>query len=186
LIVSKQEKILALLKAPQSRYDVDHALVLCKTYRFQRGMLFLYEKLNLYHEILQHHMERGENAKIIEACKTYSATMPQLWLQALSYFAEQTAVSSERDLQYVLERVDEPNPAAGHVTPLLPPLMVIQILSQNKKIALRAAKDYIVRNLERQHTDIINDRGVIRRLQDETQRMRYVPNIVVCLYESLR
>ena len=59
-----QEKILNLLKAPQSRYDVDHALVLCKTYRFQRGVLFLYEKLKLYHEILQHHMERGENAKV--------------------------------------------------------------------------------------------------------------------------
>ena len=102
----------------------------------------------------------------------HSASVPQLWLQALAYFAEQTAVSSERDLQYVLEKIDEPNPAAGHVTPLLPPLMVVQILSQNKKIPLRAAKDYIVRNLDRQHTDIMNDRGVIRRLQDETQRMR--------------
>ncbi len=95
----RQETILALLRAPTSRYDVDHALVLCKTYRFQRGMLFLYEKLKLYHEILQHHMDRGENAKVIEACKQYSDAVPALWLQALTYFAEQTSVSCERDLQ---------------------------------------------------------------------------------------
>jgi hypothetical protein len=74
--------------------------------------------------------------------------------------------------QYVLERVDEPNPAAGHSTPMLPPLMVIQILAQNKRTPLRAAKDYIVRNLERQDADIVNDRSAIRRLQDETAKMR--------------
>ena len=72
----------------------------------------------------------------------------------------------------MLERVDEPNPAAGHSTPLLPPLMVIQILAQNKRTPLRAAKDYIVRNLERQDADIVNDRSAIRRLQDETAKMR--------------
>ncbi len=32
----------------QARYDVDHALVLCKMYKFFRGMVYLYEKLKLY------------------------------------------------------------------------------------------------------------------------------------------
>ena len=166
-MTARQATIFTLLRQQPPRYDQDHALVLCRAFGWQAGVLFLYEQLKLYNEILQHHMDRGDHAKVIEACLTYSPNVPTLWLQALTYFASQGA---ERELQLVLEKIDVPS--ATNPTPLLPPLMVMQILAHNPKTTLAAAKDYIIRNIEQQQADIYNDRTLIRGLQEETSKMR--------------
>lgn len=44
---AKLKKAYELLTNPQSQYNDDHALVLCKMYNFRDGLLYLYEKLAL-------------------------------------------------------------------------------------------------------------------------------------------
>eukprot|EP00463_Aulacantha_scolymantha_P006660 TRINITY_DN869_c0_g1_i1.p1 TRINITY_DN869_c0_g1~~TRINITY_DN869_c0_g1_i1.p1 ORF type:complete len:94 (-),score=10.91 TRINITY_DN869_c0_g1_i1:10-291(-) len=66
-----RQKIMALLKTHPATYDINHALVLVKMYKFEKGILFLYKQLGLYHEILQHHMDRDNSSSIIQACRTH-------------------------------------------------------------------------------------------------------------------
>ncbi len=52
----------------------------------------------------------------------HSDKVPNLWLQALTYFADpRSGDACERELQLVLQKIDTPSPGVG---PLLPPLMV--------------------------------------------------------------
>lgn len=43
-----ETKINALLRAIPIRYDAETALNLCKAHRFEKGIVFLYEKLAMY------------------------------------------------------------------------------------------------------------------------------------------
>ena len=38
---------------PQPKYEPDHALVLCRLHGFKEGLVFLYDKLRLFREVVQ-------------------------------------------------------------------------------------------------------------------------------------
>jgi hypothetical protein len=46
-------RLSSFLKSYFGKFDADHALVLCKQYKFEKGILALYEKMKIYHEIVQ-------------------------------------------------------------------------------------------------------------------------------------
>lgn len=83
---------LELLKSgwPQGgtpRFDPDHAVVLCKLHKFQPGMLLLYERLKLYHEVLRCYMEAEDYRGLIVNAARLGHHDPNLWLEVLSYLA---------------------------------------------------------------------------------------------------
>lgn len=54
----RREQALELLRrgwagGGEARYDTDAAAVLCRTRRFTPGLLFLYERMRLFREVLQ-------------------------------------------------------------------------------------------------------------------------------------
>jgi len=153
---------MSLLKL-QAKYDVDHALVLCKMYKFEQGVVFLYEKLKLFNEIVQHYMEAKQHGRIIKACKKYGGSDPDLWVQALSYFANEKDMC-EKEIGQVLDNIDRHN--------LLPPLRVVQILSRNPDKQLSVVKDYIIKSLEQENGIIIADQAEIQQYQEQTHTMR--------------
>eukprot|EP01027_Heterolobosea_sp_BB2_P011996 GEZU01017408.1.p1 GENE.GEZU01017408.1~~GEZU01017408.1.p1 ORF type:complete len:1030 (+),score=311.54 GEZU01017408.1:190-3090(+) len=124
---SLQAKAMRLLKDPNANYDPQHALVLVQSHNFREGILYLYEKLGLHHDIIQYYMDQKDYKNIIESCKKYgdkeSGDKQNMWVQVLSYFAE-IGLEAEQQIVEVLNYIDRDN--------LLPPLMVIQILSQTK------------------------------------------------------
>jgi hypothetical protein len=132
-------------------------------YKFEKGMLFLYGKLKLYHEILQHHMENAQHSKIIKACKRYGDQERSLWVQALSYFATKREPCEDEIIQ-VLESIERHN--------LLAPLMVVQTLSQNATKPLSVIKEYIIRTLTTELKGIADDQSEIESYQKDTQSMR--------------
>ena len=155
--------IMKLLKDPKSSYDVDLALLLCKTYGFEDGVIHLYEKLFLYSEILQYLMDRGLHTKIMSACNEYGIHDDQLWIQALNYFAAHPE-PCERELKHILQVIEQKH--------LLPPLMVVQIMAKNPTKQLAVIRDYIVKCLEQETVIIDNDERQIRHYQEETKAMR--------------
>jgi len=160
------QKVMALLKTHQASYDINHALVLVKMYKFEKGVLFLYKQLGLYHEILQHHMDRDSHSNIIQACKTHGDDKEgdsNLWILALTYFADKEGTCSEQIMQ-ILDHVERQR--------LLSPLRVVQILSRNKRKPLSVVKDYIIRTLQQENSIITADQQEIRRYQRDTQAMR--------------
>jgi len=160
---NRQEKALNLLRDPQAKYDVDHALVLVQIRNFQAGMLCLYEKLRLYQEIVMFYMENNDYEKVIHSCKTYGDSDPNLWVQVLSYFSAKEG-DCQKELSEVLSNIETKN--------LLPPLQVIQILSQKPNVTLTVIKDYITHALQSEQQNISEDQRLIKQYAEETEKMR--------------
>lgn len=158
-------KIMALLKS-KDPYDHNHALVLCKMYDFEKGVLFiLSDKLHLYHEILQYHMDRDKHQAVLSACEKYGDNDkdPTLWTAALSYFAGKNE-TCEEEIREVLKNIQRHG--------LLPPLRVIQILSTNGNKPLSVVKDYIIQTLKEENDVIAKDQDEIQRYRETTRKMR--------------
>jgi vacuolar protein sorting-associated protein 11 len=163
-----------LLKSFHGKYDMDHALVLCKLYHYEKGILYLYAKLHYFAEILQHHIEHEQHGRIISVCIKYGATLPSLWVQALTHFAKLNDSQYEDEITQVLEVVERMN--------LLAPLMVIQILAgkgdgskgggggAGKPISV--IQDYIVKLLKNEQAIITKDTAEIVRYQHDTGVMK--------------
>lgn len=158
-----ERKAMALLQTGEARYDIDQALVLCRMHSFQKGILYLYEKAQLYQQILHYHMEHNSYDQIIEACKRYGNQDPHLWVQALSYFAAKEE-NCKPFIVEVLSQIDRRN--------LLPPLLVIQTLAHNSTATLSVIKDYIVRRLQQENDQIAEDERLIKQYREETKKMK--------------
>jgi hypothetical protein len=156
-----------LVKSAYGRYDAQHALVLCKMYSFEKGVLHLYEKLKLYHEIVGYHIEHGQPAGVLRAAAKFADKPdnkgPNLWLQALSYFAAQNE-PFEEEIQQVLHAITERK--------LMPPLMILQLLSSNPNKQLSVVKSFVIRALAEENQLIQANQEEIARFQHETNQMR--------------
>jgi len=122
-------RVMSILKSYSGKYDLDHALVLCKFYNYEKGLLFLYAKLNFYTEILQYHIDQKQFNKILPVCKKFGQHQKELWVQALNFFAQNDENNQnqggENDFQeeitQCLEFIEREN--------ILTPVAVIKILS---------------------------------------------------------
>lgn len=158
----RQQKAMTLLTGDKP-YDKDHALVLVQTHNFRAGILYLYEQLGLFQEIVQYHMENNDHDGVIRACKKYGETDSNLWVQALSYFASKDE-NCEAKIIEVLNSIDRDN--------LLPPLLILQILAQNQTVTLGVVKDYITKRLQSESQFIAEDQRTIRTCTEETEKMK--------------
>jgi hypothetical protein len=155
-------KIMDLLCNPKANYDIDHALVLCKAYNFQKGILYLSEKLNLYTTIIRNYFDNENYEEILSTCNKYGDHDPSLWALALSYFASRDNCIHTY-LITVLNKIDEKK--------ILSPLEVIQILSKNSSVTIGTVKDYICRNIS-ELKEIEENQTIINNYKKDTEAMR--------------
>lgn len=94
----------------------------------------------------------------IQALRRYGPDEPQLYVDALTYFASspQTLDEAGDELDVVLRRIDEDG--------LLSPLQVIQALSNNAVVTMGRVKKYLSDNIERERKDISTVRNLPRLL----------------------
>ena len=159
-------KALALLKSgwgpheQTPRYDVDLALVLCQMHKFRDGLLFLYEKMKLYKEVLACYMKGGDYQGLISTCKRLGDAGrggdSSLWNDVLSYFGER-GENCAKEVKEVLVYIERDN--------LLPPLIVLQKLAKNPTLTLSVVKEYIARQLQQETRLIEEDRKAIEKYQ---------------------
>lgn len=164
--VERRAKALALLKLGWSphenapRYDVDLALVLCQMHKFRDGLLFLYEKMKLYKEVLAVYMKDHDYQGLISTCKRLGESArggdPSLWNDVLDYFGEH-GENCEDEVREVLLHIERDE--------LLPPLIVLQKLSKNPNLTLAVVKDYVARQLQQETRLIEDDRKAIEKYQ---------------------
>ncbi|GBG24437.1 Vacuolar protein sorting-associated protein 11-like [Hondaea fermentalgiana] len=175
-----EQQAMSVLKNSSASYDPHHALVLVQSAGFQRGLLYLYERLHMYHMLIRHYMKVGDSAAILANCKAYGAKDPNLWVQVLKHFAAQyeapeggddaseserrKAAAVERDLQEVLKQIERFR--------ILPPLVVVETLSSNPEIRLHMIRPYIRSQLDvsqRQIDELAHD---IQHLRKDTASMK--------------
>ncbi len=167
----RQNKCLGLLANPRAKFDNDQALVLCQMYNFGAGVQLLYQKMELYQEIVSHYMEQREYQGVLDACTRFGERDPLLWVQALSYFANEPG-ECENEITQVLKHIEALN--------LLTPIRVIQMLSVKANATLSVVKDFIVRNLQEQTQQMEEDLTEIKKCKEETRQMRQVSSF--CLF----
>ncbi|GJX49134.1 vacuolar protein sorting-associated protein 11 [Tanacetum coccineum] len=169
----RHQKGLVLLKSAwpadqeQPLYDVDLAIILCEMNSFKEGLLYLYEKLKLFKEVIACYMRAHDHEGLIACCKRLGDSGkggdPTLWADLLKYFGElgEDCSKEVREVLTYIERDD-----------ILPPIMVLQTLSSNPCLSLSVIKDYIARKLEHESKLIEEDRRMIDKYQEETSTMR--------------
>ncbi|OAY83369.1 vacuolar protein-sorting-associated protein 11 homolog [Ananas comosus] len=169
----RQRKGLALLRSAwtsemeQPLYDVDLAIILCEMNAFKEGMLFLYEKMKLYKEVIACYMQSHDHEGLIACCKKLGDSSqggdPTLWGDLLKYFGE-LGEDCSKEVKEVLTYVERDD--------ILPPIVVLQTLSKNPCLTLSVVKDYIARKLEQESKLIEDDRRSIEKYQEETETMK--------------
>ncbi|XP_078157750.1 vacuolar protein sorting 11 [Carex rostrata] len=171
--IERQGKGLNLLKSAWTTemehpmYDVDLALILCEMNGFKDGLLFLYEKMKLYKEVISCYMQTHDHRGLIACCKKLSDSSqggdPSLWADLLKYFGE-LGEDCSKEVKEVLTYVEKDD--------ILPPIVVLQTLSKNPCLTLSVVKDYIARKLEQESKLIEEDRSAIDKYKEETDLMR--------------
>ncbi|KAI3755662.1 hypothetical protein L1987_55467 [Smallanthus sonchifolius] len=151
----------------QPLYDVDLAIILCDMNGFKEGLLYLYEKLKLYKEVIACYMRTHDHDGLIACCKRLGDSGtggdPTLWADLLKYFGE-LGEDCSKEVKEVLTYIERDD--------ILPPIMVLQTLSSNPFLSLSVIKDYISRKLEHESKLIEEDRRMIDKYQEETSTMR--------------
>ncbi|KAJ3075472.1 Vacuolar protein sorting-associated protein 11 [Podochytrium sp. JEL0797] len=164
----RKVKALRLLQHPKTRYDLDHALILCQIHKYQPGVMFLYEKMSMYKEIIEHHMKNDEYTFMIETCMKYGHKEPSLWKMALSYFADrstsQTHASSDPELTFILAEIDKRN--------LLSPLEVLQLLSQHPTVTIATIRPYLLAKINAEKKQTSENARLIASFHQETSHMK--------------
>ncbi|KAJ6811689.1 vacuolar protein-sorting-associated protein 11-like protein [Iris pallida] len=167
------QKGLALLKSAwpsdtdNPLYDVDLAIILCEMNAFKDGLLFLYEKMKLYKEVIACYMQAHDHEGLIACCKKLGDSTqggdPSLFSDLLRYFGE-LGEDCTKEVKEVLSYIERDD--------ILPPIVVLQTLSKNPCLTLSVVKDYIARKLEQESKLIEEDRKATEKYQEETTSMR--------------
>ena len=160
--VAKERRALELLKKSDATYDLDHALVLVQLHNFSAGILYLYEKSELFQQILLYHMEQQDPKSVMETCIRNCTRDVNLWVQALSFFA-----SKEEYKPWVgeaLKNIEKDQ--------LLPPLLVMQTLAESPFATLNDIKPFIVKHLQEENEQIAKDETLVRQYRENTAKMR--------------
>ncbi|KAI7820795.1 hypothetical protein BC939DRAFT_217617 [Gamsiella multidivaricata] len=162
----KKEKCLKLLNETEISYDTNHALVLCHMAGFDEGIVFLYERMKMYTDILRLWIERDNTAKVIECLRKYGPLEPSLYPLTLSYFSSSPGrlTSATPELLKVLDHIDQQD--------LLPPLQVVQALSQTSVATIGMIKNYIGRRIEAERKERLEDHKQIQSYRQESEKKR--------------
>ncbi|GAV78365.1 Clathrin domain-containing protein/VPS11_C domain-containing protein [Cephalotus follicularis] len=171
--LERREKGLRLLKSgwpsdlEHPLYDVDLAIILCEMNGFKEGLLYLYEKMKLYKEVIACYMQAHDHEGLIACCKRLGDSGkggdPSLWADLLKYFGE-LGEDCSKEVKEVLTYIERDD--------ILPPIIVLQTLSRNPCLTLSVIKDYIARKLEHESKLIEEDRRAIEKYQEDTLAMR--------------
>ncbi|KAF9191262.1 hypothetical protein BGZ49_003569 [Haplosporangium sp. Z 27] len=162
----KKEKCLKLLNDTEIPYDTNHALVLCHMAGFDEGIVFLYERMKMYTDILRLWIERDDTTKVIECLRKYGPLEPSLYPLTLSYFSSSPGrlTSATPELLKVLDHIDQQD--------LLPPLRVVQALSQTSVATIGMIKNYIGRRIEAERKERQEDQKLIQNYRAESEKKR--------------
>lgn len=162
----RKDKALQLLMDEDISYDANQALVLCYLAQFDEGIIYLYEKMKMYEDILRFYMAKDNTEKVIQALKRYGPQDQSLYPLTLTYFSSSpaTLATSTTELLKILDHIESHN--------LLPPLQVVQALSRNSVATLGMVKGYLGKRIELEKKEAQADMKLIQSYREETEKKR--------------
>ena len=159
-----ERRLMELLRS--EKYSPDQALVLCELNSFQPGLLYLYQKAELFERILKYHFSAGDYDGAITACRKFGGQRPSLWVSALQSIAEVSS-ATEFPPNYFKEVLDN-----IEMYRLLSPLQVVSTLSSCPTATLGVVRDYLLRTFGAEDRAMEEDRRVIEQYKAESEKIR--------------
>ncbi|KAF5367253.1 hypothetical protein D9757_011694 [Collybiopsis confluens] len=137
---SLKEKALRVLRSETIPYDTTHALILCSSRGYTKGLVLLWEKLGMYEDVLRFWIERdqkgstpGASAEVTLVLR-FLTSSPELLSRHIG------------DVKQVIQHIDKEG--------ILPPLGIIQVLSRNNVASVGLIKEWLIERIKQ-------DRGAI-------------------------
>lgn len=116
--------------------------------KFEDGTTLVKEQAGLRSDIFRSYTAAKDTQGVIKALRKYGQKEPQLYVDALAYFASSPKILAEvgDEMNVVLKKIDEEG--------LMAPLQVIQALSTNSVVTMGMIKKYLSQNIERERKEI--------------------------------
>ncbi|MFH4976839.1 hypothetical protein AB6A40_003548 [Gnathostoma spinigerum] len=136
--------------------NLKSSLHLCQMFGFTPGIVYIYEKLEKYDELLEYYMQRKDFDEIIQLCERLDNQ--KMWMEAIVYISNQPDIDRET-VHYMLERVE--------ASSCLHPLVVLEVLSQGEHLHFVDVRDYIVKWLTEQTDHMQSDEEAITASEEK-------------------
>lgn len=152
-----------------STIPTSSVLLLSSLSNFPTGTTLIRERAALYTDIFRSHISASDPRGLISSLRKYGPEDPStLYPLALSYFSSSPTILStpsvKEELQSVLQKIDQEN--------LMPPLQVVKVLSQGGAVEMGMVKAYLERNIQRERTEVRNNRKLSESYRAETEGKR--------------
>lgn len=154
------DKIKKLLAHAMDKFDLYQALILCRNNRFDDGLIELYSRAKLYHLVLQYYIDQDDSLKIMKTCEDFGPEDSRLYMPALIHYSK----TGDERLSQLLKIIEHEK--------IVPPMVVIKILSDSKRASLGSVKDYLIRFLGKLNDRYLDNENAIDHYKDDTEIVR--------------
>ncbi|KIK69043.1 hypothetical protein GYMLUDRAFT_35082 [Collybiopsis luxurians FD-317 M1] len=162
-----KQKALRLLRSETIPYDTTHALILCSSRGYTKGLVLLWEKMGMYEDVLRFWMDQegsttGASAEVVRHLKLYGPNHPHLYTLVLRFLTSSPALLSHHmeDVKEVIQHIDKEN--------IMPPLGVIQVLSRNNVASVGLVKEWLIERIKQERGEIQADQEWISSYRMES------------------
>ncbi|OJJ37660.1 hypothetical protein ASPWEDRAFT_106703 [Aspergillus wentii DTO 134E9] len=158
-----QNKAKKLIEGKDIPISTSSVLLLSDLSNFREGSTLVREQEGLRSDIFRSFTSAKDTRGAIKALKKYGPEEPQLYVDALTYFASSPKILEEAgdELDAVLKKIGDEG--------LMSPLQVIQALSNNAVVTMGRVKKYLSDNIERERKEISSNRRLIASYRTETE-----------------
>ncbi|KAL2002971.1 hypothetical protein VTN02DRAFT_5380 [Thermoascus thermophilus] len=158
-----ENKAKKLIEGKNIPISTSNVLLLSDLSNFREGSTLVREQEGLISDIFRSYTAAKDTQGVIRALKKYGPEKPQLYVDALTYFASSPKILEEAgdELDAVLKKIDQDG--------LMSPLQVIQTLSNNAVVTMGMVKKYLSDNIERERKEISTNRRLISSYASETE-----------------
>lgn len=162
-----QASIVDLLEEAKNRYDKHHVLMLFQMYDFNEGIVKVCQLMKNRQELMYHYIKANDYEKIMLLCREYGAEDNDLWLQSLTYFSSKEDPQSLDYIRRILAEISQSK------INILSPLIVLEILSKNRRLEFGIVKDYLKRQVNRYHSSMEKDGQSLEENSKHINEMRH-------------
>ncbi|KAJ5506800.1 Zinc finger RING-type [Penicillium expansum] len=158
-----ETKAKKLIEGKDIPISTSNVLLLSDLSNFREGSTLVREQEGLRLDIFRSFTSAKDTQGAIKALHRYGPDEPQLYVDALTYFASSPKILEEAgdELDTVLQHINQDG--------LLSPLQVIQALSNNAVVTMGRVKKYLSDNIDRERKEITTNRRLITSYKSETE-----------------
>ncbi|OAX34310.1 hypothetical protein K503DRAFT_456147 [Rhizopogon vinicolor AM-OR11-026] len=165
----QQDNALKILTSDTLPCDKTHALILCSSYSYTPGLVVLWEKLDMYEDVLRFWMDKhnatpsdSASAEVVQALARYGPSHPHLYELVLRFFTStpELLTRHQADVEKILEHIEKER--------IMPPLGVVQVLSRNGVASVGLVKGWLMGRIKEAREEVQTDQQLINSYRLET------------------